>query len=108
MKKLEIIMLPVTDQQKAKEFYTKLGFQILVEAPMEHGQTWVQLGLPNDTATISLANFQGIIFETDDIEKEIEHLTTQGITPGKIENTPWGKFAWLKDPDGNSLCLHQK
>jgi predicted enzyme related to lactoylglutathione lyase len=108
MKKLEIIMLPVSDQQKAKEFYLKLGFQLLVEAPMEHGQTWLQLGLPNDTATISLANFQGIIFETDDIEKEMEALTSEGITTGKIDITPWGKFAWLKDPDGNSICLHQK
>jgi predicted enzyme related to lactoylglutathione lyase len=79
-----------------------------VEAPMEHGQTWIQLGLPNHDTTISLATFQGIIFETDDIEKEIEALKTKGIELGKIDNTPWGKFAWLKDLDGNGLCLHQK
>ena len=108
MKSTEIIMVPVTDQQKAKEFYLKLGFQILVEAPMEHGQTWLQLGLPGQPTTISLANFQGIIFETDDIEKEISDLQTKGIVPGKIEDTPWGKFAWMTDPDGNKLCLHQK
>lgn len=75
---------------------------------MEHGQTWIQLGLQNHDTTISLATFQGIIFETDDIEKEIEALKTKGIELGKIDNTPWGKFAWLKDLDGNGLCLHQK
>jgi catechol 2,3-dioxygenase-like lactoylglutathione lyase family enzyme len=108
MKAIEIIMIPVSDQQKAKEFYMKLGFQLIVEAPMEHGQTWIQLGLPNQGTTISLASFQGIIFETDDIEKKIQELKTKGINVEKIDDTPWGRFAWLKDLDGNGLCLHQK
>ncbi|MES1216221.1 MAG: VOC family protein [Bacteroidota bacterium] len=108
MKAIEIIMIPVKDQQKAKEFYLKLGFKILAEAPMGNGETWLQMGLPNSETSISLAAFQGIIFETDDIEKEIQRLKNEGIDPGKIDNTPWGKFAWLKDIDGNGLCLHQK
>ena len=108
MNKIEIIMIPVSDQQKAKEFYMKLGFQIIVEAPAEHGENWIQLGLPNQDTFISLAKFQGIILETDDIENEIEALKAKGIELGKIDNTPWGKFAWLKDLDGNRLCLHQK
>lgn len=108
MKKLEIVMLPASDQQKAKEFYLKLGLEILVEAPAAHGQTWVQLGFPGQETSISLANFSGLIFETDDIEKEIEELKVKGIELGKTGSTPWGKFAWLKDLDGNSLCLHQK
>ena len=101
-------MIPVADRQKAKEFYLELGFQILVEAPAEHGQTWIQLALPGSETSIALANFNGIIFETDNIEKEMEELKSKGIEPGKIEHTPWGRFAWIKDLDGNSLCLHQK
>jgi predicted enzyme related to lactoylglutathione lyase len=66
------------------------------------------MGLPGSTATISLASFQGIIFETSNIEEEIEQFRSDGIEVGKIDETPWGRFAWLKDPDGNSLCLHQK
>ena len=72
------------------------------------GQTWIQLGLPGETTTISLASFQGIIFESDDIEKEIAGLKINGIEVGKVDDTPWGKFAWMKDRDGNGLCLHQK
>lgn len=108
MKAIEIIMIPVKDQQKAKEFYLKLGFEVIIEAPDAHGGSWLQMGLPNNNTTISLASFQGIICETDDMEKEIEELKTKGIEVGKIDNTPWGKFAWLKDLDGNSLCLHQR
>lgn len=108
MRSVEIIMLPVKDRQKAKEFYLKLGYHVIVEAPAAHGETWIQMGLPEGNASISLASFHGIICETDDIEKEIQDLSTKGIKVGKIDETPWGKFAWLKDPDGNSLCLRQK
>lgn len=108
MKAIEIIMIPVSDQQKAKEFYLKLGFQVIAEAPSHHGQTWLQVGFPNQQTSISLASFQGIILETDNIEKEVEELKSKGIIAEKIDSTPWGRFAWMKDLDGNSLCLHQK
>ena len=108
MNSLEIIMLPVKDRQKAKEFYLKLGFKIVIEAPDPHGEAWIQMGLPNSNTTISLAGFHGVICETDNIEKEVESLNAKGIEVGKIDETPWGKFAWVKDIDGNSLCLHQK
>jgi len=108
MKSVEIIMIPVKDRQKAKEFYLKLGFEIIVEAPDPHGETWIQMGLPNENTSISLASFQGIICESKNIEAEIKELNAKGIEVGKIDNTPWGKFAWLKVLDGNSLCLHQK
>lgn len=101
-------MVPVADRQKAKEFYHKLGFQAVVEAPDAHGQTWLQMGLPGNNTTVALADFQGIICETLDIEAKIKELNAQGIDIGKIDQTPWGKFAWLKDLDGNRLCLHQR
>ena len=105
---MEIIMLPIKDQQKAKEFYLKLGFQVVVEAPGAHGDTWIQMGLPGGNTTISLASFQAMICDTDDIEAEAKELAGKGISVEKIDDTPWGRFAWVKDPDGNSLCLHQK
>jgi catechol 2,3-dioxygenase-like lactoylglutathione lyase family enzyme len=108
MKSVEIIMIPVADQQKAKTFYLNLGFQVIVEAPMGNGETWLQLGLPGGETTIALAKFQGIIFETDDIAGETQRLAASGVVVGNIDDTPWGKFMWLKDEDGNGLCLHQK
>ena len=79
MKSVEIIMLPVKDRQKAKEFYLKLGFQVVVEAPDPHGETWIQMGFSNSNTTISLAGFQGIICETDNIEAEIKDLNANGL-----------------------------
>jgi len=108
MKAIEIITIPVTDQQKAKEFYSKLGFELIVEAPAHEGQMWVQMALPGQSVSIALLKFNAIICETGNIEQEINELSAKGITAGKIDDTPWGRFAWVKDPDGNSVCLHQK
>ena len=46
MTAIEIVSVPVTDQQASKNFYLKIGFQLIVEADMGNGSTWVQLGLP--------------------------------------------------------------
>lgn len=108
MKSVEIIMIPVKDRQKAKEFYLTLGFKVLVEATDPHGDAWIQLGLPGSNTSISLASFQGTIYETDDIETEVKELKNKGIAIGQIDTTPWGKFAWFKDLDGNSLCLRER
>ncbi len=108
MKTIEVIMLPVADQQKAKEFYLKLGFELMLESPMGNGETWLQVGLPGQTTSLALMKFHGVICETNDIAKETKDLKSNGVNVEKIDDTPWGKFAWMKDPDGNGICLHQK
>jgi catechol 2,3-dioxygenase-like lactoylglutathione lyase family enzyme len=107
MRAIEIIMLPVKDRRKSKEFYNKLGLMTLVESKDAHGDPWIQVGFPDQTATLSLAGFHGIICTTDNIEKEIEVIEAGGIEVGEIDVTPYGKFAWLKDPDGNGICLRE-
>src|SRR4051812_43717910 len=105
MKNIAIVMIPAKDRQLAKAFYKKLGFVVTTEATDSHGDPWIQVGLPGGDTTISLAGFHAIICETDNIEKDVEELKSKGIEVGKIDPTPWGKFAWTKDPDGNSVCL---
>ena len=114
MKAIEVISVPVTDQQTAKEFYQKIGFQVIVEAPMGDGNTWVQLGLPGQATSISLVNWfnkmpagmlQGMVLGTDNIEEEVADLKAKGIDVNDIDVTPWGLFASFNDPDGNGLIL---
>jgi catechol 2,3-dioxygenase-like lactoylglutathione lyase family enzyme len=107
MKAIEIVMLPVKDRLKSKEFYNKLGLATLVESKDAHGDPWIQVGFSDQPTTLSLAGFHGIICTTDNIEKEKEELSTKGIELGQIDVTPYGKFAWLKDPDGNGICLRE-
>jgi catechol 2,3-dioxygenase-like lactoylglutathione lyase family enzyme len=107
MKSVEIVMLPVKDQQRAKEFYLSLGFSVITEAPMGQGETWLQMGLKGGGASLSLGSASAVICETENIQHEVKELKSKGIEVGKVDDTPWGKFAWLKDPDGNSLCLRE-
>lgn len=116
MKAISIISIPVTDQQAAKEFYLKLGFKLLAEAPFDTHK-WIQLALPGQEAvSITLVTWfpnmqpgciNGFVIDTDDLNKDIEELSAKGITVGKIDQTPWGKFAAVIDPDGNRLSLHE-
>ena len=53
MKTIEIITIPFTDPRRAKAFYTGIGFEVLVEASMPNGETWIQLGLPGQTTSIA-------------------------------------------------------
>ena len=117
MKAISIISIPVTDQQVAKEFYLKLGFKLLAEAPFDNHK-WIQLAFPGQKAvSITLVTWfpnmqpgcvNGFVIDTDDLNRDIEELAAKGITVGKIDQTPWGKFAAVVDPDGNRMSLHQK
>jgi predicted enzyme related to lactoylglutathione lyase len=49
----------------------------------------------------------GFVIDTDNLDKDIEELAGKGIVVGKIDQTPWDKFAAVIDPDGNRLSLHQ-
>ena len=115
MKSIELISIPVTDQQAAKEFYLKFGFTLIVENPFQNGANWIQLGLPGGGTSITLVNWfpqlkpgsiAGFVIKCDDLDKTITELTAKGITVGNADKTPWGRFATVKDPDGNAWSLH--
>jgi len=116
MQTIEVISIPVSDQQKSKEFYQKLGFEIITETNMGDGNTWLQLGIPGQATTITLVTWfkkmppgslQGMVLRSVDIEKEVADLRVKGISVEDIDNTPWGRFASFSDPDGNGFTLRQ-
>jgi catechol 2,3-dioxygenase-like lactoylglutathione lyase family enzyme len=117
MKCIDVISIPVSDQQLAKAFYLKLGFVLLNESPMGNGSKWIQLGLQGCPTTITLVTWfkkmqpgsmQGFVLKTDDLETDLRNLERNGIKHSPVEETPWGKFASIKDPDGNGISLQQR
>lgn len=117
MEFLEVVSIPVSDQETSKAFYQKIGFEIIIESDMGNGSKWVQLGLPGQTTSVTLVNWfakstpgsmHGLVVRSNDIEKEVEDLRAKGVEIEKIDPTPWGKFATFYDPDGNSLTLRQE
>lgn len=116
MKKIEVISIPVSDQDKSKEFYLQLGFTVVIEAPLGNNQKWVQMAYKGDGASITLVNWfpqmppgcvQGLVIKTEDVEKDKAEFISKGLAVGDIDNTPWGRFLPVKDPDGNTLSFRQ-
>lgn len=75
------------------------------------------MAFPGSPVSITLVNWfpempagsvRGFVIKTDDLDKEIEELKAKGLEVGDAEKTPWGRFATVKDPDGNALSLHGK
>ena len=80
MKCIDAVSIPVSDQQRAKEFYMRLGFRLLDETPMGNGSSWIQLGLEGCSTTITLVTWfsrmppgsvQGLVLGTDDLEADL-------------------------------------
>lgn len=116
------MMLPVTDVDRARTFYSEsLGLDYTgtndegsAIYALDGGSTLVLLPRPDSTPSASTA----MSFEVDDIASEISALQEKGVVfedydlPGltTVDHVcvlGSEKAAWFKDPAGNVLCLHE-
>ena len=113
---IDLIGMPVTDQQRALEFYTqKLGFAERVN--MEHfeipGIRWIELVPPGAASAIVLSTWEEgrtpgtMILVTTDIEADYAELQAKGLNLPPLDHQPWGISALITDPDGNEWLLQQ-
>jgi len=112
--------VPVTDLDRAKEFYGgALGLELLWE-----NQASVRFGV-GDGSELSVfkrppvdANHTLAHFEVADIETTVRELEARGVefldydegplrTTGHIAQLGPARGAWFRDPDGNTLGLRQ-
>lgn len=116
MNKIETISIPVTDQEKAREFYVgKLGFKVIFENATPQGK-WLQLAIPNDNTSISLVSgamhapagsMKGTIISTNNVEDDVQHLRKKGVNADDVQQFPYGKISSFSDPDGNQWVLRE-
>jgi catechol 2,3-dioxygenase-like lactoylglutathione lyase family enzyme len=114
---VEIISVPVADQQRAKEFYRDiLGFDLLREEPMGPSAKWIQLAPQGCATTIALVTWfdsmrpgglQGVMLNVTDIDRDHRDLEARGLKLSEIQQQPWGRYATFSDPDGNGWILRQ-
>jgi catechol 2,3-dioxygenase-like lactoylglutathione lyase family enzyme len=113
---VEIVSVPVSDQDRARDFYVDvLGLELIRDAEMGP-MRWVQLGVPGGRGTtLTLVTWfesmppgsqKGLVLETDDLDGDVARLRAAGVEfPDGIRDQPWGRFVTLADPDGNGLVL---
>lgn len=129
--KLELVLLPVTDVDRAKAFYhEQLGFNVDVDHQASETFRVVQLTPPGSACSITIGvgvtqmtpgSIQGLHLVVNDIEEARATLAGRGVAMGEtfhFENgvrTPgldptrrnYGSFIALSDPDGNSWLIQE-
>jgi predicted enzyme related to lactoylglutathione lyase len=113
---LQLVSLPVADQDRAKAFYVDmLGFELVNDMAMGPGQRWVQVRPPGAQTSVTLVTWfdsmppgsvKGTVVETDDLDADLAAIRSRGVDiAGGIQESPWGRYVTFDDPDGNGLVL---
>ena len=110
----------VHDLDRAVGFYVdKLGFQKRADEPVdEEGHRWVEVAPEGAEPVIILSHGFGSwspekvggwsrkIFAVDDMAGTVEALKAKGVEfEGEPEESPYGVYAQVRDPDGNVFGL---
>ena len=135
--KVEVVVIPVADVERAKRFYEGLGWRL--DADFSYGDEWrlVQLTPPGSPCSIMIGkgftvevpgSSQGTFLVVDDLDGARAQLMARGVAvsevfhfQGDLLNTrsnghipgrdPQGRsyfsFASFNDPDGNSWLLQE-
>jgi catechol 2,3-dioxygenase-like lactoylglutathione lyase family enzyme len=118
---LEVIVVPVTDVDRSKAFYTeKLGFHADVDTNVGDRFRVVQLTPPGSACSITIgplivdevpessARFQLCVL---DIEQARAQLIERGVEVSDVtsfgDGGAYDRFFFLKDPDGNNWAVQE-
>ena len=126
--KASVLSIPVLDQEKALQFYTKkLGFIKKLDTPLGGGNRWLTLVSPEDqqgvqlllepgplhheptkvyTESLKSAGIPWTQFDVEDCQAEYEKLKGLGVE-FSMEPTEMGtvKFAVFDDTCGNNIQI---
>jgi catechol 2,3-dioxygenase-like lactoylglutathione lyase family enzyme len=79
----------------------------LHDQPDEVGHTaWALFPTDTDYFGSGTAPFM-INYRVSDLDRMIEQLRAAGVTIDKVDDSDYGRFAWISDPEGNRIELWQ-
>lgn len=115
--KIELIFVPVTDVDRAKEFYERIGFHADHDQVPFDGLRFVQMTPPGSACSIAFGTGLGMQLEpgkqdtiqvvVPDADEALAHLRSLGVEANGVDEQAWGRFVTFDDPDGNSWTLQQ-
>jgi catechol 2,3-dioxygenase-like lactoylglutathione lyase family enzyme len=129
--KLELVLVPVSDVDRAKTFYTeKAGFNLDVDTAPATGFRVVQMTPPGSACSITIGtgitdaapgSIRGLHLVVSDILAARAELVERGVEVSEVRHFESGKwvpgpdperrdynsFADFRDPDGNSWLLQE-
>jgi catechol 2,3-dioxygenase-like lactoylglutathione lyase family enzyme len=114
--KLELVAVPVTDVDRARDFYVQAGFVLDHDHTVSEELRFVQLTPPGSACSIALGrglttmepgSLENLQMVVADAEAARTDLSARGIEVSDIDDQPWGRFVFFSDPDGNRWALQQ-
>jgi catechol 2,3-dioxygenase-like lactoylglutathione lyase family enzyme len=115
--KLELVMVPVSDVDRAKSFYTeKVGFNADHDQTVNPELRFVQLTPPGSACSIAVGkgitnavpgSIDALQMVVSDIDVAHAELSRRGVEVSDIQDLGWGRFVFFSDPDGNRWAVQQ-
>jgi catechol 2,3-dioxygenase-like lactoylglutathione lyase family enzyme len=126
--KLELVVVPVSDVDRAKAFYAEqLGFVVDVDHAPNEAFRVVQLTPPGSACSISIGrgltgaapgSLEGLQLSVADIDAARAELAGRGVEISPVQHHDgarfvegkggdWNAFAFFADPDGNRWSLQE-
>jgi predicted enzyme related to lactoylglutathione lyase len=114
--KLELIFVPVENVDRAKEFYTSIGFVADHDHRVSDEIRFVQLTPPGSACSIAIGtglsdaapgSAVGMQLVVDDADEARAELQAAGVASDAVQDLPWGRFTAFADPDGNRWTIQQ-
>jgi catechol 2,3-dioxygenase-like lactoylglutathione lyase family enzyme len=115
--KLELVVLPVADADRAKAFYVdQVGFHADFDQVVSDDVRFIQLTPVGSACSIALGkgltdaepgSVKGLQVVVSDIHVAHDDLAANGVDVGDVEVFPWGSFVYFNDPDGNRWSVQQ-
>ena len=114
--KIELIFVPVTDVDRARDFYINLGYMLDNDQRVNEELRFVQLTPPGSACSIALGegltemtpgtqnSIQVVVPSADDA---LSHLLARGVAARGVDEQAWGRFVTFDDPDGNTWTLQE-
>jgi catechol 2,3-dioxygenase-like lactoylglutathione lyase family enzyme len=115
--KLELIIIPVSDVDRAKAFYVdRCGFNADHDNTVSEEVRFVQVTPPGSACSIAFGkgltdaepgSVEGMQVVVDDADAAHADLSGRGVDVSEVDDQPWGRFVYFDDPDGNSWSVQQ-
>jgi catechol 2,3-dioxygenase-like lactoylglutathione lyase family enzyme len=125
--KLEVVVVPVSDIDRAKRFYSEqIGFTVDVDTQPTASFRIVQLTPPGSACSIVLGppnmppgTLKGVQLCVSDVDAARAELAGRGVDVSPVRHIEdgvwkdgkggaWNSFIFFDDPDGNSWAVQEK
>jgi catechol 2,3-dioxygenase-like lactoylglutathione lyase family enzyme len=127
--KIEVVVIPVTDVERAKRFYSEqVGFAVDHDTRISDAMRIVQLTPAGSACSIVIGtslsssapgSVQGTQLVVPDVDAARAHLVERGVEVSPVQHYEgaarvegrggrWNSFIFFSDPDGNGWVVQER